>query len=329
MRRTDNAHATTPGPRAALLSVSVSVAVAVATAALLLAGCTGSPEGSEDSGGSAGTMSAEAGDSARASGGGADVPAAVDGLQSSTGNRQAAERRAVREPAIIATGSVALTAKDVGDARADAQLVAERHGGHVTDAQTSTDEDGEVRSAHLVLRVPSDAFAEAMADVERIGTLRESSTTSEDVTQQVVDTDARVATERASIDRIRLLLSRAEKLGDVISIESELARREADLESLLQQQAYLADQTSLSTITVTVERSGPRSTSDDAGFLAGLGAGWDALAGFAAALATAAGAVLPWVPVIALVGVPIWLLTRRRRTRLAPDLADGDAPAAG
>lgn len=311
MRRIHTTSATRRRPLVTLLATLAGL-----LACVVLAAC--SDASSDGSGGES-----AAGGSVTASDSGADSDAGqamANALQSSPGARDAGRQPPLREPAIIATGSVALTAADVADARADAQRVAERHGGDVTDAQTSTDDDGDVRSTHLVLRVPSGAFAAVIGELEGIGTLVESSTTSEDVTQQVVDTDARVESQRASIDRLRLLLSRAEKLGDVISIESELSRREADLDSLLQQQAYLADQTSLSTITVTIERSGTgRSTSDDAGFLAGLGAGWDALTGFALGLATVAGALLPWTPVIALVGVPLWLLARRRRS--APETA--------
>ena len=44
--------------------------------------------------------------------------------------------------------------------------------------------------------------------------------------------DARVASQRASVDRVRALLSEARSIGDVVAIESELTRREADLDSL-------------------------------------------------------------------------------------------------
>lgn len=241
----------------------------------------------------------------------------------------AAPNQAVVKASIISTGSVALSAKDVGKTRTQVQHVSDRYAGQVTEQETSDDDgpkDG-LSHARMVLRIPSKSFDDAMADLEDTATLVDSNTTTTDVTTQVVDTEVRVKNARTSIERIRTLLSRAERIGDVISIESELARREADLNSLLAQQAALEDQTSLSTITVSIDRAGPGGSSDDdPGFLAGLSAGWDALGASARVLAVALGAIIPWTPVVLLLAAPVWLLSRRRKqvvaTAPATDVAD-------
>ncbi|MFI5621926.1 DUF4349 domain-containing protein [Nocardioides sp. NPDC051685] len=236
----------------------------------------------------------------------------------------AAPNQAVMKASIISTGSVALSAKDVGKTRTQVQHVSDRYAGQVTEQETSDSDDGGPRHARMVLRIPSKSFDEAMADLEDTATLVDSNTTSTDVTTEVVDTEVRVKNARTSIERIRTLLSRAERIGDVISIESELARREADLNSLLAQQAALEDQTSLSTITVNIDRAAPGgSGDDDPGFLAGLSAGWDALGASARVLAIAIGAVIPWAPVVLLLLAPLWFLARRRNKVVAP------VPAAG
>lgn len=236
---------------------------------------------------------------------------------------------AVTRQAIISTGTVALEAKNVAKARTQVQHVTDKHSGQVTEQETGTDEDGRPGHARMVLRIPSASFDEAMAELEKLGTLVDSSTTATDVTTEVIDTDVRVKNARTSIERIRALLARAEKIGDVISIESELATREAELNSLLAQQAHLADQTSLSTITVSISRDGEAPGDDGgAGFLPGLSAGWGALLAVGTWLATGAGALIPWIPVVALLALPLWLLVRRRRATPAapapaPDGADG------
>ena len=119
--------------------------------------------------------------------------------------------------------------------------------------------------------------------------------------------------------------SRARDLGDIIAIESDLARRQADLDSLKSQQAWLADQTSLSTINVYLSRSGSVSPpeDDDRGFLAGLAGGWKALQGATVLVLTAVGAVLPFAVLLLVLGLPIWLVVRRRGSRLSA----GSAPA--
>jgi hypothetical protein len=96
---------------------------------------------------------------------------------------------------------------------------------------------------------------------------------------------------------------------------------------LVQQQKYLADQTSLATVTVTMTR--PSTTPkpeplQHAGFLTGLENGWDAMLGALLVAATVIGALTPFAVLAALVGVPVWLWVRsrgRRRTPAAPPAA--------
>ncbi len=248
----------------------------------------------------------------------------------------ASTEEGARQASIISTGTVSLRADDVGDARFEVQKVVDRVGGQVTDSETRTDDDGAVRTARLVLRVPSSEFTETMDALEKVADLEASSTTSEDVTTQVVDTNVRIRVQRQSIARIEQLLDRAGSIRDIVAVERQLTDREARLNSLLRQQAYLADQTSLSTITVHLQRhkvDEPEEEDGEDGFLAGLSAGWDALGTVAVGLATVAGAVLPFLGVALVLGLPGWLLARgavrRRRTDPPAEPAGPAAPTEG
>lgn len=235
-------------------------------------------------------------------------------------HKAAAAQPTVLEAAIISTGTIALRAADVEGARARVQHVADRYAGQVAEEETTASTDTVVGRARVVLRVPADSFTSAMSDLAKVAYVVDSSTTSTDVSTRVIDVDERVKSARASLARIRTLLGRADKIGDVISIESELSEREADLNSLLAQQAHLADQTALSTITVSITQAAATTLHrrSHSGFVAGLEGGWHALRAVAAGVATVAGALLPWLPVVLVVGVPAWLLARRRRS-VGPD----------
>ncbi|GAB7006876.1 DUF4349 domain-containing protein [Nocardioides sp. AN3] len=310
-----------------MLTTKVRVAAAIAVPLLALAACSsgssGESAGSSDASSRSVAKGAPPGGSAAdLSGGATAVEGAAAPATGSTSNGKASSDAAagqpdIEQPAIISTGSIALTAKDVARARSEVQQVADSYRGMVSDEETSTADDGRMGQARMVLRIPAASFAQAMADLEKVAHLVDSSTTSDDVSTQVIDVDERVKAARASIDRIRLLLSRAEKIGDIMAIESELSSREADLNSLLRQQAHLQDQTALSTITVSIERpplaAKTRHVSHATGFAAGLSAGWDALRGFATGVAVVVGAVLPWIPVALLIGIPVWLVLRRSR----------------
>jgi Domain of unknown function (DUF4349) len=190
----------------------------------------------------------------------------------------------------------------------------------IAEDDTETDKDGAALRSRMVLRVPTNEFDDAMTELEKVGTLASSKRTSEDVTTQVLDIGVRVEAQRRSIDRIQVLFDNATSIKDVVSIESELSRRQADLASLEAQQRYLADQTSMSTITVSVERTPAKAKPkpephDAAGFLSGLSGGWGALKTCLVAAATVTGALVPWLVLLLILAVPGWPLLRRLRRR--------------
>lgn len=303
-------------PRLAALPASAALVALLA----LTSACAGGGS-SDDAGGdsSASEVSADR----PAAGGGRAALAEAAGLEGAdaaadTGGAADGDGAAVDEQrAVISTGTVALRADDVAEARLAAQEVVDRFRGEVAEEQTATDDDGEVQRSRLVVRVPSDRFADAVEALTGVAELVDASTASEDVTTQVLDVDVRVRVQRRSIERIELLLDRAESIRDIVSIEAQLSRRQAELASLEKRQAYLADQTSQSTITVSIARTKDAAAepdTDEAGFLSGLSAGWDGLVTTLVAAATVLGAVLPFAAAGLLLGVPAWLLVRRFRT---------------
>lgn len=226
--------------------------------------------------------------------------------------------------AVISTGQITLVPDSIGRARSEVVSMVVGWSGSVADEETSSDERGRVVESTLTLRVPSAKFAQAMDGIARTGTVQHQSRAAEDVTTRVIDNAARVRAAERSIQQIERLLDRAEKLSDIISIESDLARRQADLDSLKAQQAWLEDQTSLSTISVFLHLADDAATTaDDRGFVAGLVRGWHALGTALVVALTALGTVLPFAVLLALVGGPAWLLLRRRRS--APTPVAGEA----
>ncbi|KRF36894.1 DUF4349 domain-containing protein [Nocardioides sp. Soil805] len=314
-----------------LLGLAAAISMTAVLAACSSDGGSDAASGSEDRAvtsevapaeedGAAGGQAAQdrdtgaAGDTSSSSSAGSGAGSGTDGV-----NRPPA----VSQRSVISTGTVSLTSDDVRDARRDVQRVVDSSGGEVTEEQTDTDADGRPVYARLVVRVPAASFGDAMTALEGVADLRGSDRSSEDVSTQVIDTDVRVRAQEASLRRVEQLLARAQGLKDIIWIESQLTRRQAELDSLKGQQAWLADQTRDSTIVVDISRTPedePREEEGDAGFLAGFTGGMKALGAVAVGLATITGALLPFAVVLALLGLPAWLLVRRaaRRRRPAP-----------
>jgi hypothetical protein len=314
------------------LPLLVQSTAALALLAVAVAGCTGQGgEGSsEGSGGSAGTSPAVEGP---------EVAEGADAQGSSTrqdlariGNDavdDAAQATPLLSRDLIQRASLILRTRQVGDALQQVRVIVAGVQGVVADELTETGRGGEPRRSSLTLRIPADAFDAVLADLGQLGRVGSQQVTTQDVSTQVVDVEARVLSAERTLRRIRELLEQADDFSDVLSLESELARREADLASLKAQQAYLSDQTALSTITLTLLRPPPvvQPPVDDepAGFVRGLRVGWDALAALVTVVLTALGVMVPLLLVLApAAGIAWWgvrRLPRRRPTGTTPESA--------
>ncbi|MFD8688794.1 DUF4349 domain-containing protein, partial [Streptomyces sp. NPDC059651] len=214
---------------------------------------------------------------------------------------------------VIRTASLSVEVKSASRAAAAARTVAQNAGGLVANESTEQVDDTH-DSSHLVLRVPQAEYDGVLRELSGAGKLLSRTSTAKDVTDQVVDVESRIATQRASVTRVRKLMERAEKLVDVVTLEGELSSRQASLESLLAQQASLEDRTTLATITLdlTEPESASEDDSDDPGFVDALGGGWHAFLTMLRWLAMAVGAAAPFLAAAAVL-LALWRLLRRRR----------------
>ena len=283
--------------RRALLATPALVAL------LLSAGCG---SGSHDSPAGASADSAAMGSTGN-TGSQARAASAPDAAHTGAGD--------VQQRSVISTGHIVLTSTDVGATRTRLDAVLGREHGRVADENTITDDHGNVTRAHLVVRVPSARFDDAMTSLSGIASLRSASRKAEDVTTQVIDLRARIAAERAGVRRLGHLVSHTANLRALLDVERALTERQGELRSLRQQRAYLADRTSQATITVDVtRRTTPTPVVHAAGgFTGGLRHGWDALVAVVTAALLALGALVPFGAAAVVLGLPTWLVVRRWR----------------
>jgi hypothetical protein len=321
-------------PRHRVLAAALAAALALGVSACAGSGDSGSSSSAAQARGAAdasggGQIASAPGDAAKkaASGGSSEADAKAGTSAGSSASTALLQRRQIR------TGELAVQVKDVSAAVSSARAFATGAKGFVADEQTSTRPvsdpgDGQgpgaspsmvpavvVDRSVLTLRVPQQSLDQVMEQVGGLGAVQSRTQASQDVTDQYVDTSSRVKSQRASVDRVRTLLHRATSIGDVVSLESELSRREADLESLEARLAALDDSTTLATLVVSLSRpetAGPAPVTHH-GLVAGLLDGWHALGQSTAVALQIVGALLPFAVLLALVGLPVWLLLRRRR----------------
>lgn len=259
------------------------------------------------------------------------APSAAPGSGTSDPN-QAPNRIEPQQRSMIYTGTMSVRVEDVNTAANRAIDIATVAGGHVgADQRTLDDQRSEAR---ITLRVPADKFDDTLTELAKLGTEEGRAIQAQDVTEVVLDLDARLASQQTSVDRVRALLARAQTIGEVVSVESELARREADLAALQARKRGLSDQVALSTITVTLlgpAAPTPKPDQPETGFLAGLKNGWKAFLASIEIVLTVVGALIPWLVAVGLpVWLVVWLLRRRNRARatVAP-ATPGVAPTYG
>lgn len=283
------------------------LAATTLAAALALTGCGAGDSGAKDTAGSA----AEA----PPANGGAGRDAAANAPE---GAGAGAPDLRVDQRAIIYTGTMRVQVDDVDSAAREAAAVATRAGGFVGGDQRHSADDDAV--AELELRVPAAEFAGVVEAITKLGRQQSREINTQDVTEETVDLEARITSQRARVESARRLLARATSITDLVSLENELGRREADLASLEAKKRRLADLTALSTITVSLAGPTAKATEEKAetGFLVGLRGGWKAFVVSMTVLLTVFGALLPWLVAF---GVPVAvLLVVLRRRRKAPAL---------
>lgn len=197
------------------------------------------------------------------------------------------------------------------------RAIAQKRGGWVTWENISLNgSDGLNTGATVMITVPANDFEDALTELAGIGTLESRSVDTEDVTDQVIDLQARIDSKRASIKRIEALMERAGSVSDIAAVESELASRQSDLESLLAQQKYYASITDFASI--SVQLTSPAASGSNP-LWAGLQEGWSALQVSVRVLLVVVGALLPFLAAAALVAVAVvwWVRHRRSRTQAA------------
>lgn len=258
-------------------------------------------------------------DLARNSGEGGGV--APESAGTGTGNRL--------EPKIVRTGSLELVVARGSFDRAAGRLtaLATGAGGFVSASQTSALDDAP--QGTITLRVPVDRFDDVVAQVRKLGTVASLSTGSQDVTGEYSDVAARIKALRDEREQITLVLGRAETIPDILSVRDRLAVVQSELEQLQGRQQVLDDQTSLSTLAVSLREKGqPSVDTAPPAERTGFDKLWhdvgdrftDGLRSIALGLATLA----PWLLLALVLFLPARILWRR----LAPPVA-GDEPAAG
>jgi hypothetical protein len=225
---------------------------------------------------------------------------------------------ALQGPPVIRQAQLSIT---VGNGTFDSKLadvraLVEDQGGYIagTDAQANpvNDQPSQIRTGVISFMVPAAHFDAAIDALAKVGKVENEHISGTDVSAQYVDLRARLANAEAQRNAMLALLAQARTISDIIAVQNQIGQITGQIEQLKGQIQYLDDNTSYSSVSVTLTESGapaPSTPSDSWGFATALN---EAAHNFVTTInyvVSALGALGPLV-IVAGLGYLVW---RRRK----------------
>jgi hypothetical protein len=155
----------------------------------------------------------------------------------------------VDDAKIVRTGSLGLEVSDVAVAVAAARDAIRSLGGYIGASQQQR--QGDDLEASVTYRIPVARWEEALETLARLGTVVSETTDATEVTDQIIDLDARIRNLKASEQALVGYAENAPKVSDLLEIQSRLTETRGEIERLTAQQANLTDRAALATLTVS------------------------------------------------------------------------------
>ena len=194
-------------------------------------------------------------------------------------------------------------------------------GGYISESRTTANEaSGSQASATVSVRVPAAAFEQLLADASKLGAVRSTSTSGQDVTAQFTDIDAQLQALNQTRDQFLLVLGEAKNVGDILAVQDRITQVQTQIDQLNGQKKLLTDQTSYGTLSVTLLEPGATVAAPPVNDDGGLGDAWrearDHFTDGVESIVAASGTIA----LVALCGgvllLGAWLVYRRLRLRM-------------
>ncbi|MFZ7942135.1 MULTISPECIES: DUF4349 domain-containing protein [Bacillaceae] len=129
---------------------------------------------------------------------------------------------------------------------------AEKYGGYIAES-TVAREGKEQVSGSLRIRIPQKHFQDFLHDAEgQAAEVLQRNISGQDVTEQYVDLESRLKSKKAVEERLLTFMQGAAKTEDLLKISADLAAVQEEIETIQGKMKFLENQTSFSTVTITL-----------------------------------------------------------------------------
>ena len=164
---------------------------------------------------------------------------------------EAADRKIIRNADI--TMEVASTT----DAQHRITSIAESHGGFVVTSEAkqreNVDPSKRTLDIKLVVRIPSNSFGVALDEIKQLaGNLPEANVTGQDVTEDFIDLEARIKTQKALEVQFLEIMRQADSVSEALEVQRQISEVRTDIEKLEGRKRFLENRSSLSTLTINI-----------------------------------------------------------------------------
>jgi hypothetical protein len=180
------------------------------------------------------------------------------------------------------------------------------------------------RRAHFEIRVPSKSFDSFIGDMVELGNVTSRQIRGEDITGQYLDVEARLKSLRLQEERLLTLLSKADKLQDIIELERELSRIRYEIENYTGTLKQWDNMVQYSRVSVDVyevrkiKKEEPEPITWGDRIVNGFIKSWERLGQVFADLAVFIVSAVPYLVVLAaMVGI-LWSIAKRSKAALRP-----------
>jgi uncharacterized protein DUF4349 len=165
---------------------------------------------------------------------------------------------AVADRKIIRNADLTLEVDSTTDAQHRVTSIAEANGGFVVTSEAKQREHADpskrTLDIKLVVRIPSEKFGPALDQIKQLaGNLPAESVTGQDVTEDFIDLEARIKTQRALESQFLEIMKQADSVSEAMEVQRQIADVRTDIEKLEGRKRFLENRSSLSTITVNIQ----------------------------------------------------------------------------
>lgn len=217
---------------------------------------------------------------------------------------------------IIRSGTMSIEADNYNDTESKVKQIVNNLNGYVTNTTSQLDAGGKKKGT-VTIRVSAAKFDELISQLSGIGKVMNQNISGKDVTEEFMDAEARLKTQRELEARLlKLLAEKTSTLSAIVEVEQKLAGVRENIEKTEGRMRYLKDQASYSTISVSIYEPAMLNTSSGGGFFYELGESISkGLTGFTKVLSGIITFIIAMSPAIVLLLVVLYFIKRYLRKR--------------